>query len=155
LPALHRLQDAGYLLLLVSNQPNYAKGKNSLEELHAVQALLAAQLESAGIRFADFYYCFHHPKGIVPSHSGPCECRKPSTYFLKKAEAEFGISLPQSWMIGDRATDIECGQNAGVRTVRVKGDHPTVRAADEPAATSEADDLWDAVSLILDAPKNL
>jgi D-glycero-D-manno-heptose 1,7-bisphosphate phosphatase len=155
MPTLHRLQDAGYTLLLVSNQPNYAKGKNSLEELHAVQALLAKQLDQAGIHFADFYYCFHHPKGIVPSHSGPCECRKPSTFFLEKAQAEFGISMPHSWMVGDRATDIECGQNAGVRTIRVKGDHPTVRAADEAVATFEADDLAHAVLLILAAPDRL
>jgi D-glycero-D-manno-heptose 1,7-bisphosphate phosphatase len=151
-PALHRLQEAGYLLLLVSNQPNYAKGKNSLEELHAVQAVLAKELDKAGIHFADFYYCFHHPKGIVASHSGPCECRKPSTYFLKKAQAQFCISMLDSWMVGDRPTDIECGQDAGVRTVRVKEDHPTVRAADEPVATFEADDLAHAVSLILAAP---
>lgn len=151
-PALHRLQEAGYLLLLVSNQPNYAKGKNTLEELDAVQALLAAQLHNVGIHFTEFYYCFHHPKGIVPSHSGPCDCRKPSTYFLLKAEAEYGISLSDSWMVGDRPTDIECGQSAGVRTIRVKSDHPTTRAADEPVATFEADDISHAVSLILAAP---
>src|ERR1039458_8963226 len=58
-PALLRLQEAGYLLFLVSNQPNYAKGKNTLEELHAVQALVLAGLNHAGIRFAAFYYCFH------------------------------------------------------------------------------------------------
>jgi D-glycero-D-manno-heptose 1,7-bisphosphate phosphatase len=149
LPSLQRLQDAGYLLLLVSNQPNYAKGKNTLEELHAVQALLASCLDSAGIRFAEFYYCFHHPKGIVPSHSGPCECRKPSTFFLRQAEAKFGIDLSRSWMIGDRPTDIECGKDAGVATIRVASDHPTVRVADEPVATFEADDLAHAVSLIL------
>ena len=125
-PALRRLQDAGYLLLLVSNQPNFAKGKNSLQELHAVQALLAAGLTKAGIHFTEFYYCFHHPKGIVQSHSGPCDCRKPSTYFLLQAEAAFGISLRDSWMVGDRPTDIECGQNAGVRTVRVRRLHAEI-----------------------------
>jgi len=151
-PSLCRLQAAGYFLFLVSNQPNFAKGKNSLEDLHAVQALVAAGLDKAGLNFTAFYYCFHHPKGIIPSHSGPCECRKPSTYFLRKAEADFGISLSDSWMVGDRPTDIECGQNAGVRTIRVEEDHPATRAADEPQATFEAKGLSQAVDLILSTP---
>jgi D-glycero-D-manno-heptose 1,7-bisphosphate phosphatase len=151
LESLKLLQETGYLLFLVSNQPNYAKGKNTLEELKAVHELLREALDDAGIAFADFYYCFHHPKGIVPSHSGVCECRKPSPYFLNKAAAEFGVSLSASWMVGDRATDIECGQAAGVRTIRVLEDHPAVRNPDAPLADFEAGNLSDAVSLILSA----
>jgi D-glycero-D-manno-heptose 1,7-bisphosphate phosphatase len=119
--------------------------------LQQVQAVLAAALKGAGIEFSDFYYCFHHPHGKVPSHSGPCECRKPSPFFLKKAAAEFDLSLPSSWMVGDRATDIECGHAAGVRTVRVQEDHPAQRKSDEPVPDFEARDLAHAVSLILAA----
>jgi D-glycero-D-manno-heptose 1,7-bisphosphate phosphatase len=151
LESLARLQKAGYLLFLVSNQPNYAKGKNTLEELQGVHASLAKSLDDAGIAFTEFYYCFHHPKGIVASHAGPCECRKPSTFFLNKAESDFGVELSHSWMVGDRATDIECGNAAGVRTIRVLEDHPASRAADEPVATVEALDLSHAVSLILES----
>jgi D-glycero-D-manno-heptose 1,7-bisphosphate phosphatase len=149
LESLGRLQAAGYLLFLVSNQPNYAKGKNSLEELQGVHSLLTGALDAAGIGFARFFYCFHHPQGIVPSHSGRCDCRKPSPYFLNQAAAEFGVSLPDSWMVGDRAADIGCGQAAGVRTIRVLEDHPATRAANEPVPTFEARDLSHAVSLIL------
>jgi D-glycero-D-manno-heptose 1,7-bisphosphate phosphatase len=147
--SLGRLKEAGYRLFLISNQPNYAKGKNTLEDLEGVHAKLSGALDEAGIAFEAFYYCFHHPKGIVASHSGPCECRKPSTFFLEKAAAEFGVSLEHSWMVGDRATDIECGNAAGVRTIRVREDHPSTRKADEPVPTLEADDLYHAVSLIL------
>jgi D-glycero-D-manno-heptose 1,7-bisphosphate phosphatase len=149
--SLRRLQDAAYLLFLVSNQPNYAKGKNTLEELKQVQAVLAEKLLDAGIHFTDFYYCFHHPQGVVASHSGACECRKPSPFFLKKAAAEFSVSLADSWMVGDRATDIECGLAAGVRTVRVREDHPAKRKTDEPVPDFEAQDLAGAVSFILAA----
>jgi len=149
LEALTRLQEADYALFLVSNQPNYAKGKNSLEDLAGVQAKLAASLDEAGIRFQEFYYCFHHPSGIVPSHSGPCACRKPSTFFLTKAAADFGISLADSWMVGDRGTDIECGNAAGARTIRVLEDHPAQRKPDEPSPTFEAVDLSHAAALIL------
>jgi D-glycero-D-manno-heptose 1,7-bisphosphate phosphatase len=135
LESLSRLQAAGYLLFLVSNQPNYAKGKSTLEELEQVHALLTRALDQAGIVFAEFFYCFHHPHGVVPSHSGKCDCRKPSAYFLHRAAAEFGVTLSDSWMVGDRASDIECGQAAGVRTIRVLED--------------QARDIGDAATLIL------
>lgn len=154
LDSLRLLQKAGYLLFLVSNQPNYAKGKSSLDELEGVHAALSKSLDDAGINFTQFFYCFHHPLGVVPSHSGYCECRKPSPFFLKKAAADFGVSLLHSWMVGDRASDVECGNSAGVRTIRVLEDHPAKRAEDEPLATLEADDLSHAVSLILAADRH-
>jgi D-glycero-D-manno-heptose 1,7-bisphosphate phosphatase len=155
MPALSALQSAGFRLFLVSNQPNYAKGKSTLEELHAVHDRLLAELKRAQIEFSSFYYCFHHPKGVVSEYSGPCECRKPSPYFLLKARDEFAISLAQSWMIGDRATDIECGVSAGVRTIRVAEDHPAVRSAGEIQADFEAKNLADSVRLILETTEDL
>jgi len=155
LESLLQLQNAGYLLFLVSNQPNYAKGKSTLDELQGVHAALCKSLDDAGINFTQFFYCFHHPNGIVASHSCICECRKPSPFFLKKAAADFEVSLRHSWMVGDRASDIQCGNSVGVRTIRVLEDHPAKRAADEPLATLEATDLSHAVSLILAANGDL
>jgi D-glycero-D-manno-heptose 1,7-bisphosphate phosphatase len=149
MPALSALQSAGFRLFLVSNQPNYAKGKSTLEELQAVHERLLGELRRAQIQFSAFYYCFHHPRGINPEYSGSCECRKPSPYFLLKARDEFAISLTHSWMVGDRVTDIECGVSAGVRTIRVEEDHPAVRPAGEMQADFEAKNLTDAVRLIL------
>lgn len=149
MPALNSLQNAGFHLFLISNQPNYAKGKNSLEELEAVHHRLLSALEQAKIRFSAFYYCFHHPKGVVAEYSGKCECRKPSPFFLLKARDEFDISLADSWIVGDRVTDIECGLSAGVRTIRVEEDHPATRSEGEAQADFEAKDLADAVRLIL------
>jgi len=151
MPALRSLQNAGFFLFLVSNQPNYAKGKSTLEELHAIHSCLVAALKAAQVSFADYYYCFHHPHGKVPSYSGICECRKPSPYFLLKARDEFGISLSDSWMVGDRATDIECGIAAGVRTIRVEEDHPATRAASEPKADHEVRDLACCADIIINA----
>jgi D-glycero-D-manno-heptose 1,7-bisphosphate phosphatase len=149
LPALQALQSAGFQLVLVSNQPNCAKGKSTLEELQAVHALLVIRLNEAGVEFARFCYCYHHPNGVVAEYSGPCECRKPSPYFLTKASHELSISLADSWMVGDRATDVECGIAAGVRTIRVDEDHPAQRSPLEPRADYEARDLGHAVSIIL------
>jgi D-glycero-D-manno-heptose 1,7-bisphosphate phosphatase len=117
--ALRRLQHAGFLLFLVSNQPNYAKGKSSLAELYSVDVALRRELASMRVEFTAFYYCPHHPEGIVPEYSGPCACRKPSPYFLLKAIREFALDPAQSWMVGDRAVDIHCGAAAGVRTILI------------------------------------
>jgi D-glycero-D-manno-heptose 1,7-bisphosphate phosphatase len=125
--ALQRLQRAGFLLFLVSNQPNYAKGKSMLADLRAIDAELRRELAAMRVEFAALYYCFHHPQGIVDGYSGPCVCRKPSPYFLLKAMKEFGVDPDRSWMVGDRATDIFCGRAAGVRTVLVDAEGPVAR----------------------------
>jgi D-glycero-D-manno-heptose 1,7-bisphosphate phosphatase len=153
MPALRGLQRSGFLLFLTSNQPNYAKGKSTLEELRAVHSHLVVALEAAGVSFADYYYCFHHPQGQVVGYSGPCECRKPSPYFLLKARDEFGISLADSWMVGDRPTDIKCGIAAGVKTIRVEEDHPLTLAPSDLKADYQVRDLVCAAEIIIDASR--
>ena len=150
LPALQALQSAGFPLFLVSNQPDYAKGKCSLEDLAAVHGRLRSELDAAGIVFHEFYYCYHHPDGRASGYSGPCRCRKPSPYFLLKARDAYGLELGKSWIIGDRVTDIECGRAAGLLTVRVTEDHPAPRKPGETQADFEARDLAHAVQIVLE-----
>ena len=119
IPALRSLQQAGYPLLLVSNQPNYALGKSTFDTLGEIHNQLATQLVFGGIQFTRFYYCLHHPNGVVPGYSGLCVCRKPSPWFLFRARDDFGYSLADSWMIGDRPTDVQCGRAAGAHTIRI------------------------------------
>ncbi len=149
LEAMAALRQAGFVLFLVSNQPNYAKGKSTLEALHAIHERLAAELDAAGIDFAEFFYCYHHPDGIVPGYSGQCRCRKPSPFFLLQAGDRFGLSLAESWMVGDRATDIECGRAAGARTILVAPDHPSSARKPQVEPDFEAQDLSDAAGIIL------
>ena len=125
LEALRRLCDAGYMLFVVSNQPNFAKGKSSLEPLREIGDALIAQTAASGIDIVASYYCFHHPASLLPGYSA-CNCRKPSPKFLFEAAAEYNLELEQSWMVGDRPTDIECGLRAGVKTIRIAPDHPGV-----------------------------
>jgi D-glycero-D-manno-heptose 1,7-bisphosphate phosphatase len=143
------LRRRGFPLFLISNQPNYAKDKSTLEELAAIHRRLHEELDAAGISFAGYYYCHHHPKGKVAGYSGLCECRKPSPYFLYKAREEHGVSLAASWMVGDRVTDIECGRAAGLHTIRIAEDHPAKRGHNELEADFEAHDLAEAAWIIL------
>ena len=120
LDVLSTLRQAGWLLFLVSNQPSYAKGKTSLEALHAVHAELDRHLnESYQVSFAGVYYCYHHPQGVVPDYTRVCECRKPGIGSLLKAQAAYDLDLSACWFVGDQDTDVECGQRAGCHTIQI------------------------------------
>jgi len=116
LDGLKLLAKAGYELFVVSNQPDYAKGKATMETLQTIASDIDMKLLAGGVKVRQYFYCYHHPEGIVKDLTGPCECRKPSPYFLLKAAKEYDLSLSDSWMIGDLDTDIECGQSAGCKT---------------------------------------
>jgi D-glycero-D-manno-heptose 1,7-bisphosphate phosphatase len=135
LAALSQLRNAGFLLFIVSNQPN--------EAIH--QKLIAATVQ-AGIAFAGCYYCFHHPQGCVRGYAGACVCRKPSPYFLLEARLEFGVDLRRSWMIGDRESDVQCGRAAGTRTILIES-HASGKGA--AAADHVVSDLCQATRLIV------
>jgi D-glycero-D-manno-heptose 1,7-bisphosphate phosphatase len=145
--AMRKLQNAGYRLFVVSNQPNQAKRKATRADHDAIQSRLTAQLEAAGVAIAEFYYCFHHPEGLEPALSGACACRKPSPHFLFEARDRYGVSLAHSWMIGDRPSDIACGEQAGTRTIFIAGGMDDGRSA---GADHTARDLAQAADRILD-----
>lgn len=149
IPALQRLQQAGYPLILVSNQPNFALGKSTLDTLGAIHCRLESALIGAGIRFTRFSYCLHHPKGIVPGYSGLCVCRKPSPWFLLRARDDFGYSLGDSWMIGDQPTDAQCGRSAGARTIRVNSGAVVAERGGTAAADYIVWQLSEAAEIIL------
>ena len=148
--SLKLLVRAGFRLFLVSNQPNVAKGKSTFDELKRTHEKLQASLEASNVEFQEFFYCYHHPDSKVPELGGQCECRKPSPYFLRKAEREYGIDLSQSWMVGDRSSDVACGEAAGVSTIRVLPDYPCEDVRSEmPRPTSFARDVSEAVAHVL------
>lgn len=116
---LQRFLDAGWLLVIVTNQPSYAKGKTSMTELLAVQAAIEASL---GVPIARSAMCFHHPDATVAEMRVACDCRKPGTKSLRDAARELGIDLGSSWMVGDQDSDLACGRAAGCRVALIE--HP-------------------------------
>lgn len=109
---LQRFIDAGWLLFIVTNQPSYAKGKTTMEDLHAVHDAVVARL---GVPITRSYLCFHHPDAIVPDLRIACECRKPGAQSLRDAARDFDVDLNASWMIGDQDSDLACGRAAGCK----------------------------------------
>ncbi len=140
LPALQSLQKQ-FKLFVVSNQPSYAKGKVTLEMLNKISRKFCLELSNRRILVEEYYYCYHREED-------KCECRKPSPYFLKKASLDHRIELKSSWMVGDRDTDVECGERAGCKTVLIKNpiskDHQG-----KSAPTFKAKNIAEAAKYIL------
>jgi D-glycero-D-manno-heptose 1,7-bisphosphate phosphatase len=117
---LKRLREAGYYLVVVTNQPGLAKGTLTEAELDAVNKTLAEQLAREGGHWDDLRYCPHHPepgRGGVARYTGACHCRKPMPGLIQDAARDHGLDVAQSWMIGDGLVDVQAGRAAGCRTV--------------------------------------
>jgi histidinol-phosphate phosphatase family protein len=112
--ALRALRNAGFVLVLISNQSGVARGKFSLADMAAVQARVTDVFAAEGIVFDGWYYCPHVT-------ADGCDCRKPHPGLLRRAAGELGIDPAASFMVGDRATDILAGQRAGCRTALLIG----------------------------------
>lgn len=145
-PALRRLADAGFLLLIVTNQSGIGRGMYTLADMHAVNGRLCAELAKDGVRFGKIYFAPEHP-------SQPSRGRKPSPQFLFDARDEFGLDLAQCYMIGDKLIDVLCGRNAGVRqSILVRTGYGAQVEREAPAELRDAwvvDDLAAAAERIL------
>jgi len=145
---LKKLKNAGFGLFIVSNQPSYAKGKTTLKAIKQIAEKFKNELEKKGARITEAFYCHHHPDGIVPKYAKKCSCRKPSPFFLLKAQKKYRLDLKGSWMIGDRDSDIKCGRRAGCRTILIKNQHSAdYRGKEKPDHTAK--DLKNAVQHII------
>lgn len=118
-PALRRLAEAGYALVVISNQGGYAKGKTTLRALWLAHERFLALLAEQGARLDGCYYSYGHPDGAVPHFSGPSLDRKPSPYNVFIAAAQLDLDPQGSWMIGDRETDIACAIAADLRPILI------------------------------------
>ncbi len=107
--ALRSLQEAGFLLFVVTNQSGIGRGYFSEQEMHAVHDHIRAELAKDGVRFTKFYHAPEAP-------DQPSRGRKPSPEFLLDAQREFHVDLSSSYMVGDKLVDLECGWNAKVKT---------------------------------------
>lgn len=116
---LRALHAAGFLLIIISNQSGVARGYFPEAALAPVEERLRALLAAVGVPLAGFYYCPHHPDGIVPEYAVTCLCRKPSHGLLIRASREHAIDRRASWFVGDILDDIEAGHRAGCRTVLI------------------------------------
>ena len=112
--AARKLHEAGFLLIVVTNQSGIARGMFSEEEFLSLDAYMRAEFAKAGAPIARTYYCPHHPHGIIPQYSVSCTCRKPSPGLFQKAIREYDIDPVQSIMFGDSPRDLTAARQASV-----------------------------------------
>jgi D-glycero-D-manno-heptose 1,7-bisphosphate phosphatase len=112
--ALRRLQEEGYLLIVVTNQSGVARGMYGEEDIARVHARLAELLAPHDVVLDAIYYCPHLPHGSVVDYAVSCECRKPGPGLLRQAMRDFAIDAERSFIIGDKPSDLEAGRAAGL-----------------------------------------
>ena len=117
--AIRKLNDANWLAILVTNQAGVARGYFSEDVVSEVHNRLNKELAQQNARLDAIYYCAHHPSVGEPPYRLDCDCRKPKAGLIKRASADFDIDLTNSWMVGDRYSDIELAHNAGLRSAFV------------------------------------
>ncbi len=114
--AIKRINELGFLAVVISNQPGIAKGKFTAELLEATINKMHNDLAQEGARLDAVYYCLHHPDAALAGYRTICECRKPKPGMLLQAAKDWDINLRESFFLGDGITDIVAGQRAGCRT---------------------------------------
>ncbi|WP_370552083.1 D-glycero-beta-D-manno-heptose 1,7-bisphosphate 7-phosphatase [Geobacter sp. SVR] len=141
--AIRILNDAGFLVVVVTNQSGVARGYYGEEDVETLHRHIAAELERSGARVDAWLYCPHHPDG-KGSYALPCRCRKPLPGMLVDAAVRFGIDLSASVMIGDKRIDVEAAMAAGCRPVLVRSGYGSGEEKLMPPGVDVYDDLYAA-----------
>ncbi len=145
--AIRILNKHQYLVFVVSNQPDYAKGKTDIQNINEVIEYIKNQLSQNSCFVNKHFYCFHHPEGILDGYNIKCECRKPGTMFVDNAVKEYSVNRKKSFFIGDRVTDIQCGVKSGMKTIFIE--NKIYKMDDSLLPDYTAHDLISAVNKIL------
>lgn len=118
--ALKKLQDAGFLLVVVTNQSGVARGYYTLDDVDVVHQYMRAKLLESGVNIDGIYVCPHHPTKGHSSYRKSCNCRKGKPGMLLQAAEDLNINLKKSYMVGDKLADLEAGDAAGCRSLLVR-----------------------------------
>jgi D-glycero-D-manno-heptose 1,7-bisphosphate phosphatase len=150
--AIRRLNEAGFAVVVVTNQSGIARGLLTEDDLAEIHAVLRRRLARRGARLDAIYSCPHHPAGARREYRRRCRCRKPAPGMLLRAAEDLDLDLAECCAIGDGERDVEAGRRAGCRTVLVRtgyGAETEARLGRDLGADHIADDLSGAVEWIL------
>lgn len=118
--AIAQLNQAGFLVIVITNQSGVARGYFSVNDVNRLHQFMQQQLAAEGAHIDAFYLCPHHPDKGLSDYRFNCDCRKGKPGLILTAAAELDIDLDRSYMVGDKISDIEAGMAAGCRCFLVK-----------------------------------
>lgn len=152
--AIARLNSHNIPVVVITNQSGLARGYFPEELLTAVHEQMKKELAEEGAHIDGLYVCPHHPEAKEERFRRDCSCRKPKTGLLEQAAEEMNLDLNHSFVVGDRWSDIRCGERVGATTILVlsgygRGDLQYIGPTQEVKPAYVADDLTAAVSWIL------
>ena len=116
--AVRLLNEAGYYVIVVTNQSGVARGYYEEAAVHQFHAHMQDALRAQGAHIDAFYYCPHHPEGTVKELAVRCRCRKPEPGMLEQAAREWPIDLPRSFLIGDKDDDMAAAAAFNIRGIK-------------------------------------
>ena len=152
--AIRILNNNGWLSIVITNQAGVARGYFSDDVIVSVHEQLKRDLQEESAQLDAIYYCAHHPSVGEPPYRLDCDCRKPKAGLIKRAAGDFEIDLSNSWMVGDRYSDIELAHNAGLRSAFVlsgygRGEWEYQRSSWKLKPDLVSEDLLEAVNSII------
>ena len=112
--AMRALCDAGYALVIVTNQSGIGRGFYTEEDFHALTERMCNELSRHGVSIAGVYFCPHLPEAALPQYRKTCDCRKPKPGLIHRALEELDIDLTRSAMVGDKSSDMQAALAAGI-----------------------------------------
>ncbi|MBW2609145.1 MAG: HAD family hydrolase [Deltaproteobacteria bacterium] len=152
--AIRLLNENNFLAIIVSNQSGVARDYFPIELVDDVHASLKASLKEKRAMIDGIFFCPHYPRGVLPEYCYECDCRKPKTGLILQACEAFDIDMSNSYMVGDRYTDMELAHRSNLKGIMVKtgygqGDIKYILPNKSLKPVNIAKDLLDAVRWIL------
>ena len=117
--AIRVLNELGFKVAVVSNQPGIAKGKMTKRLFAEIRSKMKNELEREGAHLDAEYYCLHHPDAVREEYRVNCDCRKPKPGLFVKASSELGLDPSRSFSVGDSLVDVKAGKAAGFTTILI------------------------------------
>ena len=142
IPAMHKLAKHGYDIIMITNQAGIAEGRLSAEEFTEINNTVVSLIQASGIKVLQTYMCPHGPKDN-------CDCKKPKPKLLIDALRDYGKNPAETYMVGDRQSDISAGISAGIKAILVETGNSPVTS---PDATKTCKNLTEVVDYILKNP---
>ena len=147
--AIKLLNKSGFKVIIVTNQAGVARGYFTEDTVKEINRITQESLAEHGAVIDKIYYCPHHVEGTIEEYKKDCNWRKPNTGMIEEAARELGIDLNNSFIIGDKISDIEAGHRAGCKTIFLASENHPNKEGEIPLSDHIATDLYEAVQWLM------